>query len=156
APVTQQAKTSAAPARLRLLVVDDPAMAEAIGQLRAELQARTGGALEVSQLPLEELLRAESPPEGADAIIYPSPQLGPLVQNQWLAPLPTDFKENRELAWSDTFELEQTAETAWGPTSYAVPFGSPVLVCFYRADLFEKLHKRPPQSWSEYQELAKF
>jgi multiple sugar transport system substrate-binding protein len=36
-----------------------------------------------------------------------------------------------------------------------VPFGSPVLTLYYRADLLEKLRARPPRTWSEYQKLAK-
>ena len=37
----------------------------------------------------------------------------------------------------------------------AVPFGSPVFCCYYRADLLEKLGRKPPQTWTEYEELAK-
>ncbi len=37
----------------------------------------------------------------------------------------------------------------------AVPFGSPVFVVYYRADLLEKIHRQPPRTWAEYQELAK-
>ena len=36
-----------------------------------------------------------------------------------------------------------------------MPFGSPVLTCYYRADLLEKLHRKPPRLWTEYEELAK-
>ncbi len=37
----------------------------------------------------------------------------------------------------------------------AVPFGSPVFCCYYRADLLEKLGRRPPKTWAEYHSLAK-
>ena len=38
---------------------------------------------------------------------------------------------------------------------YAVPFGSPVLTCYYRADLLAKLGQKPPHNWGEYHQLAK-
>jgi multiple sugar transport system substrate-binding protein len=37
----------------------------------------------------------------------------------------------------------------------AVPFGSPAFCCYYRADLLEKLGRRPPQTWADYEELAR-
>jgi multiple sugar transport system substrate-binding protein len=37
-----------------------------------------------------------------------------------------------------------------------VPLGSPVLVCFYRRDLFERLHREPPRTWGDYQRLVEF
>ena len=46
-------------------------------------------------------------------------------------------------------------EAAWAHEIMAVPFGSPVFCCYYRADLLEKLGRRPPQTWAEYQDLAK-
>jgi multiple sugar transport system substrate-binding protein len=141
-------------AELKLLVVDDPAMSEAIDSLRAEWTARTGGKFAVSQVALVELLAADAVPEHADAIIYPSAQLGSLAHRDWLAPLPADYAENRELAWADTFELLQLAETTWGQTPYAVPYGSPVLTCYYRTDLLDRAHKSPPNTWQEFHELA--
>jgi multiple sugar transport system substrate-binding protein len=140
-------------ADLKLLVVDDPAISAAIAALRAEWKARTGSTIEISQMSPEELLSAEALP-AVDAIIYPSAQLGPLAERGWIAPLPADYAGNRELAWSDTFELLQVAETTWGQVPHAIPFGSPVLTLYYRADLLERLHKRPPQSWTEFHELA--
>jgi multiple sugar transport system substrate-binding protein len=103
-----------------------------------------------------DLLAARSPADPIDAVIFPSGQLGLLVERNWIAPLPADFANNRELAWTDTFELLQVAETTWGQVPYAIPFGSPVLTCYYRADLLERFHKRPPQTWSDYHELAAF
>ncbi len=47
-------------------------------------------------------------------------------------------------------------ETAWGEQTYAVPLGSPVFVCFYRPDVFEKLGRKPPQTWIDYQRLVNF
>lgn len=146
--------TVRAAVEVNLLVVDDPAMSDAIAGLAAEWKAQTGGSIAISQTTSAELLAADSLPGAVDAVIYPSAELGPLAARDWIAPLPADYAANRELAWSDTFELLQLAETTWGGVPHAVPFGSPVLTCYYRPDLLERIHKRPPQTWQEYHELA--
>jgi multiple sugar transport system substrate-binding protein len=149
----------AAPRRqftLRVLVVDDPALAEAVDQLGSEWQARTGAKLEILQLTAEGLSAANELAPVPDVILYPSGSSGLLVARDWIVPLPSDFASNGELAWSDTFELLQVAETMWCTSAHAVALGSPLLTCYYRADLFEKFRKRPPQTWAEYQELAEF
>lgn len=153
----QSAETSASPpqgpAEVRLLIVDDPGMASEIEQLRAEWKARTGTAVVVSQATSDEIVIAAALPN-ADAVIYPSRLLGTLVERNWILPLPADFAKHRELAWTDTFELLQVAETNWDKTPHAIPFGSPLLTCYYRPDLLEKLHKAAPKSWQEFHDQA--
>ncbi len=150
----ETAKHSQGPKELRLLVLDDPGMSAAIEQLQAEWKARTGTDIVLSQANSEELLAGESLPCEPDAVIYASRLLGTLVERGWVAPLPADFASHRELAWSDTFELLQVAVTNWGNKPHAVPFGSPVLTCYYRPDLLEARHKSAPRSWEEYHEQA--
>lgn len=153
------AEDSAAPRRqftVRVLVVDDPALAEAVDQLGSEWQARTGAKLELAQLDAAGLNAATELTPAPDAVLYPSGSIGLLAARGWISPLPADFASNAELAWSDTFELLQVAETMWCNSPHAVALGSPLLTCYYRADLFEKHRKRPPQTWAEYQELAEF
>ncbi len=141
---------------LRLLVVDDPPMAGAIDKLRAEWKARHGGDLTIQQMSADDLVALASMDATIDAILYPSGELGFLAARGWIVPLPAEYASNKELAWSDTFELVQVAETAWAGVPSAVPFGSPVLTCYYRPDLFERFHKRPPRTWAEYHALAEF
>jgi ABC-type glycerol-3-phosphate transport system substrate-binding protein len=141
---------------LNLLVVDDPALAEVIKALRAEWKARTRGNLKINEISASDLIAAQMIEGTIDAIVYPSDQLGLLATRDWIAPLPAEYAKSQELAWSDLFELLQVAESTWGQAPYAVPFGSPVLTCYYRGDLFDRFKKRPPRTWSEYHELAKF
>ncbi len=149
-------KNPPADVQIHLVVVDDPAFAEAIGRLRAEWKARSGATISIVPMSEAELLAAESLAPPADAIIYPSRQLGLLAERDWIAPLPADHAQNKELAWSDTFELLQVAETHWGQVAFAIPLGSPLLTCYYRPDLLERAHRRVPQTWAQYHELAEF
>jgi multiple sugar transport system substrate-binding protein len=138
------------------VVVDDSGLAQAIDGLRAEWKARSGGSLSVIEKSSAEVLAEPASVGEADAVIYPSGQLGAFAKGKLVVPLPTDYQTSEELAWSDTFELVQIAETRWCQEPWAVSFGPALLTCYYRADLFEKFRKRPPQTWAEYHELAAF
>ena len=136
--------------KLRLTVVDDPAMATAIGRLRGESRAQTGSEFEVVNL--EKDWSANS--AETDAVICPSAMLGTLAAGGRIAPLPEKLLRGATAQWDDIFELLRLREAAWGGEVFAVPLGSPTLVCCYRADLLEKLGRQPPRTWEEYQELA--
>lgn len=140
--------------RLRLLVVDDPALAQSVGRLRGEWQATSGAKLEIAEMSEEEALRASA--LEADAVIYPAYRLGLFVDRGWLAPLRAQTLSDPAVGWAEIFDANKAREATWGGTLYGVPFGSPVFVCFYRADLLQQFQRRPPQTWAEYHELAQF
>ena len=71
-----------------------------------------------------------------------------------VSPLPEKLLHGATGQWEDIFELLRLREAAWGGQVFAVPMGSPTFVCYYRADLLEKLGRQPPRTWDEYQELA--
>ena len=88
-------------------------------------------------------------------MICPAYLLGPLAEAKRLAPVPRSIARDPNGPWSQTFELLRNQEAVWGNEVYGVPLGSPVFCCYYRADLLEKLHRKPPQTWKEYEELAR-
>ena len=135
---------------LRLAVVDDPALAAAVVQARGEWNAQTGAELEVTEISEKELERAET--LLADAVLCPSHTLGILAERNLIEPVPENI--TRGDRWDGIFDLPKLREAAWRGRIVAVPFGSPVFCCYYRADLLEKLGRRPPRTWSEYRELA--
>ncbi len=137
--------------KLRLAVADDPALAAAVVRLRGEWNAQTGAELQVRQIAEKDLLQGDALP--ADAVLAPSHLLGVLAERKLLAAVPPAILSGAE--WGDIFELLKLREAAWGGQIMAVPFGSPLLTCCYRADLLEKLGRKPPRNWTEYEELAK-
>jgi multiple sugar transport system substrate-binding protein len=139
--------------KLRLVVVDDPAIATAVRGLRDEWKAQTGAEVEVAEVAEKQIADAETLP--GDAVICPAHLLGPLAEAKRLAPVPQGIVRDRTGPWSQTFELLRNQEAVWGNEVYGVPLGSPVFCCYYRADLLEKLHRKPPQTWKEYEELAR-
>jgi len=137
--------------KLQLAIADDPALAAAIMRQRGEWNAQTGAELEIVETTEHKLSQAEALP--ADAVLCPSHLLGVLAERKLLAPVPSNVLQ--DASWGDIFELPRLREAAWQKQIMAVPFGSPVFVCCYRADLLEKLQRRPPRTWAEYQDLAK-
>jgi len=138
--------------KLRILVVDDPAIATAAGQLRGEWEAQTGSEFQIEQLTTEEFIDGGRP--AADAVICPSNWLGPLAERNLAAELPDSAMRHDDPDWAEVFELPKLREASWGGSVRAVSFGSPLMVCYYRADLLEELQRRPPRTWTEYQQLA--
>ena len=92
----------------------------------------------------------------ADVVIYPFTEIGSLVERRLIRGFPESWLDRPDYHKPDLFELPELHETAWGEKTYAVPLGSPVLVCFYRPDVFEKLGRQPPKTWTDYQELVEF
>jgi len=142
--------------RLKLLVVDDPGLAAAAERLRGEWHSSTGAEFEIIEMTEAELLAAER--IECDAVVFPAHDMGELAERGWLSPLPTHAIDDREfgLDWPGIFETNRKVEAVWGDEVVAVPFGSPVFVCAYRADWFERFDRAPPRNWAEYQALAEF
>jgi ABC-type glycerol-3-phosphate transport system substrate-binding protein len=141
--------------KVKLVVVDDPAIAAAVRGLKDEWKAQTGAELDVAECKEKELADAASLP--GDAVICPAYLLGPLAEAKRLAPVPHVISRNPDShgTWLQYFPLLRNQEATWGNEVYGVPLGSPVFCCYCRGDLLEKLGRRPPQTWPEYAELAR-
>ncbi len=137
---------------LRILVVDDPLLAQSIGYLQGEWKAQSGYALEISDVPLAEFNPQETP--GADIVVLPAWMLGPAAGAGWVMPLPEKVIQNNESDWANIFPQIRAHEVAWAGKPMAVPFGSPVPVLYSRPDLLEKAGCKVPSNWAEYVKTA--
>jgi len=90
----------------------------------------------------------------ADVVVFRSADLGELVEGGYLAPLDQEKLAPYQAVWTDLLERIREGEGRWGGQVWAVPFGSPLLVCYCRADVLERLGLRPPQTWEEYLQAA--
>ena len=136
-----------------VLVVDDPALAVAIREFAGEWKSLTGGGqLEIQELTVDQALTGGGW-QKADAALYPAHLVGVLATQQRIEPLGEDDLTGDTIAWNDIFPLLRLREAAWGEQVYAVPLGSPQLVCFCRADMLAQFGREPPRTWQEYQEL---
>ena len=137
--------------KLKLAVAGDPELAQAVARLQGEWNSQTGAEVEVLQISEKELLEAKDIP--ADAVLCDPRFIGIFAEQKMIVPVPASVQKTSQ--WADVFDLSRHQEAAWGGEVVAVPFGSPVFVIYYRADLLEQLNRKPPQTWAEYHELAK-
>ena len=137
---------------LRLIVVEDPSLAQSIGYLQSEWKAQSGVTLAIETVAQDDFDSGTAP--DADVVIAPSWLLGPACEAGWVLPVPQKVIQNDENNWPDLFSLIRYREVTWKGKPMAVPFGSPVPVLYYRPDLLKKVGHRTPATWKEYQELV--
>jgi ABC-type glycerol-3-phosphate transport system substrate-binding protein len=147
-PSDVETAPKAKPAPVRVVVVEDGPFAAV---LERQWKARIDNALQLQQMSIADLEAANQ--LNADVVFYPSACLGTLVEHNLIAAPAAEALDDEQYAARDVFELQRRVEGRWGEQIYAFSFGSPHLVLMYRADLFEQLKLRPPQTWSEYEEL---
>jgi len=150
-PSQKTAGGNASPApQLLVLVVDDPALGE---NIKAEWRSRTEDEITIKQITWKQAAEAKRLP--GDLIVYSAGQVGELVEAGLIAPISNRTLENDAFALRDIYKQVRLYEMKWGDKVYALPLGSPQLVLVYRSDIFAKLGLKPPQTWSEYDALAK-
>jgi ABC-type glycerol-3-phosphate transport system substrate-binding protein len=143
-------ESGAAELPLRLLVVDDPDLAEVI---QREWQARSELPVEVRQVDAASV--PISGPLRADLVFYPSGMLGQLAEARQIVPFPADAMSGPQLARGDIFPAQFQAEARWGSQVMALPLGSPQFCLLYRKDRVALPERSPPEDWAEYLEFAK-
>ena len=138
------------PSTLRVVVVGDPPLAEA---LELQWKARIESELKLEQMTVDQLETLKQ--LNADIIIYPSACLGTLVERDLIASPSADVLDGSQYRSRDVFELQRRAEVRWGDAILGFSFGSPQLLLMYRADLFEKQGLQPPSTWTEFDDVVR-
>jgi hypothetical protein len=115
------AETPRASVALRVLVVNEPAVAEAINRLRGEWAERSGGRLSASATDWKEVAGAKT--LDADVVIFPSRYLGELCIRGWLQPIRTNVLEGKMFNAADVFPLVRRELMRWGDETMALPLG---------------------------------
>jgi hypothetical protein len=106
---------------LRLLVVNDPPLVEALNRLRGEWSERSGGELATTGATWKEL--AEAKTLDADAVIFPSRYLGEFCTRGWLRPVRSSILESDDVKATDFFPTVRNALIKWGNQTMALPLG---------------------------------
>ena len=135
---------------LTVNVVDDAALAEI---LQREWRSISDYEIEVANQSSAEfiaLLESGTKRLDTDVVIYPSPLLGQLANQRLLRPLLKDTFGESKYNQREIFNQVRRQETQWDQQSYAVSFGSPVLMLLRRTDLVESA----PETWTELQSIV--
>ncbi|MCS7305009.1 MAG: extracellular solute-binding protein [Thermoguttaceae bacterium] len=147
----------AMPPRLTVVVLEDAQLAQTLRSYEGQWQAETGSQLEVnlSPAPPAPLEKAqEAPGTKADVLVFRSAQLGQLAEAGQILPMTEDRLTPYIAAWTDLVEPLRDQEGRWGQQVYGLSLGSPVLVCYCRQDLLDRLGVAPPRTWEEYRQVA--
>ncbi len=127
-----QSKPHAAPDQprpsltLRVLVVNDVKLVEAINRLRGEWQEQGSGELIASDVPWEKI--ADEKTIDADVLIFPSRYLGVLASRGLLRPVRSNVLESEELNATDFYPMFRQSIVRWGDQSVALPLGARPIV----------------------------
>jgi hypothetical protein len=106
---------------LRVLVVNEPELAEAINRLRGEWAERSGGELSASAMTGEQLMEKNS--IEADVVVFPSRYSGELCVRNWLRPIRPNVLESKEVNINDVFPLIRRELMRWGGEVVFLPLG---------------------------------
>lgn len=141
-PPDAQPTTPAASVTLRVLVVKDAQLADAISRLRGEWAELSGGEMQVLQQSGLET-NGDNPPE-VDLLVFPSRHLGALCEAGRLRPVRSSTLDSPALDFNDFFPLVFQREVMYGKRVMALPLGCPVpLLAHKQAD------GPPPATWDD-------
>jgi hypothetical protein len=113
---------------LTVQVAGDVKLAEGLRLLRGEWKALSGGELKVDSVSLEEFLDAKQ--LDGDVVIFPSRQLGTLVERGDLRPLRASTLSSPAFGLNDVYPAIRNGEMKFGGQVFAFPLGSPPLLDF--------------------------
>ena len=139
-------------AKFSLLVVGDAEVAKKIRQVAGTWEELTQATLTVEETTVETLLAGGQKPT-ADAVICPIELQATLVQLGYPTKITTAMYQAGGELWDDLLETYRTKLSRLGPETMFVPMGAQFFVCYYRADLLQKIKESPPESWADYERL---
>jgi len=111
---------------LRVLVVNEPGVAEALNRLHGEWAERSRGEVTATHRSWKEVAAANS--IDADAIVFPSRYLGELCVRGWLRPVRPNVLESEEFNADDLFPLVRRELIKWGGEVMSLPLGLDVAI----------------------------
>jgi len=135
---------------VRILVLDDPPLAESIER---QWQPEMAGEISVESSSWEQF-RADSRP-AVDLLVYPVRRLGHLAERGQLVELTDRELDMEEVARRDLLRGVMRRSCRWGRETVALPLGIRVPLVVYRADAFRELELEPPRTWADYLTVAK-
>jgi len=137
-------------ASLRLLVLEDDALRDAIASLwKAQLESDA----QFVNLSRKELLEAKR--VSADVLVFPLELMGSLIENGLLDPLQASALEDDALNFRDFWQSTRMQVCRFGGNTYAIPLYSPSLYLVYRQDVFQELGIAVPTTWDEVTAVTK-
>ena len=121
APAASKPAEPRASVALRVLVVNEPEMVEALNRLRGEWAERSGGELSATATTWTDLSTAKT--LDADVVLFPSRYLGELCTRNWLRPIRASVLDSETFKGTDIFPLVRNDLMKWGGQTMSLPLG---------------------------------
>lgn len=119
---------------LRVLVVNEPGVAEAINRLRGEWAEQSGGTLSATAAEWKEVSAAKN--IDADAVVFPARYLGEFGTRGWLQPVRNSVLDSEAFNAGEVFPLVRRELVRWGSEVMVLPLGAVPI----QAGISDKLH----------------
>jgi multiple sugar transport system substrate-binding protein len=145
-PPQSVVEPAANPVALKLLVVEEPAVAERIRELWL---TRGEGNLDVVSATWDELCAQRELWAGVDAVIFPVDVLGNLIDEGLIVPFPERVLEDPAYDWRDVADGIRRRVVVWNRRVVAVPLGFETMMLWYRGDIWQKHGLAEPRTWAE-------
>jgi ABC-type glycerol-3-phosphate transport system substrate-binding protein len=127
---------------LRVLVVNDESLADAINRLRGEWEEHAGGRLSAFAQPWMAVAAAKT--VDADVIVFPSRYMGELCVRNWLRPVRPNVLDGEDFDAADIFPFVRHELIRWGGQTMGLPLGIDLLAAN------EPFDRRPAVSFLTY------
>ncbi len=139
---------------LRVLVVNDAPLAEAIQRLRGEWTELSGGILSATSVSWEEFPKNESSESlPADVLVFPARYLGEFCERGMLRPVRVTVLSGDGYQADDVFPVVSQWLVQYGNKVMALPLGVQVALVGYRESWLA--NRDPPSTWPEYLDLVR-
>jgi multiple sugar transport system substrate-binding protein len=135
---------------LRVLVVNDAALAAAINRLRGEWTEREDGTLAAESKPWGDIQSSKA--IDADLIVFSARYLGELAER--VRPIRERVAKGELYDADDVLPLARDKLAMYGGRLLAFPIGVQVPLVSYRDDWLQRGGDNPPTTWHEYRELV--
>jgi multiple sugar transport system substrate-binding protein len=136
---------------LRVLVVNEPELAESISRLRGEWADHSGGSLSAESKLWAEVVDAKT--LDADIIVFPARYMGDLCLHNRLRPLRDSVLRGKLDDAENAFPLVRETIGVYGGRPMALPIAVQIPLFGYQEAWLAELGNSPPSSWQNYREL---
>ncbi len=142
---------------VNLLTFDGPQIVEPLKRRAPEFDALTGAKINIVTVPFADLYSKILSTKTNDFQVF-------VIQPQWtvdyiipgyLENLSPRVKADQALAWDDIAPFFRDISAIYQGNIYTIPLDGDFQMVYYRTDLLEQAKLKPPQTWTEYLEIAK-
>lgn len=162
-PAAMPAAAQAGPyagVELNVLTGVGPQIAEPLTRRGKEWAEANGAKVNVVTVPFNEiyskmLTDVYTKTNAFDIFVFAPQWMGDFAAGGFLEPLDKPLAEHPEVEWSDVGAFFRDFSATYQGTTYTVPLDGDFHMMYYRSDILTKLNLKAPNTWDDYNAVAK-